>query len=317
MRNTKGETHVRPQLMRVETISELFEYLAGFPAPRLEFDFADELTESAWIFRGTSNSLFKLEPSIERCASEARIDWAALEAKASEEFKYRAQLHVAPPTPAQDELAWLALMQHYGIPTRLLDFTLSPFVALYFAARSAGKKGKYARVWALDWQALSQVSANVVTAARRAELKRKNEKSSCCVSLDPHAAGTNRDSLRSEALAMRRHAEEVLAATGTFRVELNRRGCACVALPPSYNPRLANQQGLFLLNGAEDLCLSTSLAMMMTGRKDWCRAIDIPVSLLPEIERRLYQMNIHEQVLFPDMSGLAGLISQRIRLHWT
>ena len=47
------------------------------------------------------------------------------------------------------------------------------------------------------------------------------------------------------------------------------------------------------------------------------QAFDIPVVLLPEIETRLFQMNIHEQSLFPDITGLAGLIKQRIRLHFS
>jgi len=38
---------------------------------------------------------------------------------------------------------------------------------------------------------------------------------------------------------------------------------------------------------------------------------------IPEIEDRLFQLNIHEQSLFPDMEGLSGLIRQRVRLHWT
>jgi len=79
---------------------------------------------------------------------------------------------------------------------------------------------------------------------------------------------------------------------------------------------LANQQGLFLLNGAEELSLSTSLARMMAGQTNWCRAFDIRTDLLLDIEKRLFQMNIHEQSLFPDINGLAELLKQRIRLHW-
>ncbi len=37
----------------------------------------------------------------------------------------------------QNETEWLALIQHFGGPTRLLDFTLSPFVAIFLALEKA------------------------------------------------------------------------------------------------------------------------------------------------------------------------------------
>lgn len=47
-----------------------------------------------------------------------------------------------------DDWYWYFLMQHYGCPTRLLDWTTNPLVALYFAARSANELD--AAVWILD-----------------------------------------------------------------------------------------------------------------------------------------------------------------------
>lgn len=317
------EPLIEPQVVSLTRWADIVEYLENFPPPRVGLDEYGDVRNTAWIFRGVSDAKFKLEPGIERSAGNAHMGsaaldmgWAALEEKVSEEFKYRAHVYLDRPLATDDELTWLALMQHYGIPTRLLDFTLSPFVALHFAARYYEGKRNCARVWAMDSEAIDRQCREVVTRARAAERQRRGERRGGRVSLRPDDAASDRDVLKSEALAKRRRAEDVLAATGTFRSELKRRGCVCVALPPSFNPRLANQQGLFLFNGAEDLPFETSLAKMMKGQANWCIALDFPVALLAEIEMRLFQMNIHEQSLFPDLHGLAGLIRQRIRLHW-
>lgn len=98
-------------------------------------------------YRGHANSQWRLRPRLYRLKSpyeeEIRI-----------EFRRRAALMVFEERPSSD-LEWYCLMQHYGAPTRLLDWSESALLGLYFAVRSqdrpAGDDGNgSAGVWVLD-----------------------------------------------------------------------------------------------------------------------------------------------------------------------
>lgn len=297
---------------------EIAECLGGFPAPKtaIVYDDEGEIDDKAsWVFRGLKSSSFGLQPTIEREAQSTKWEWPALERHVSNEFKARARMHLHASLIPGDELGWLALMQHYAIPTRLLDFTYSPFVALYFAIR-AGYVGPYrthVRLWAVDAIAVSEKSS-AWAARRNAEAPKKDGRRS---SINPFDFSSQRDAVVAESQGLSELIEQALAATGRFREELNRMGCIFAALPSAANPRLVSQQGVFLFNCAEGLGFQKSLTKMMEGcRGEWCKTFDIPVERIPEIESRLFQMNIHEQSLLPDLEGLAGLIRQKIRLHW-
>jgi hypothetical protein len=104
---------------------------------------------------------------------------------------------------------------------------------------------------------------------------------------------------------------------GVRRERFNRHGFVSMALPPVQNARLSCQQGVFLFNGAEGLTFESSLKCMIDGDSgDWYKRFQIPQSVLTDIESNLFQMNIHELSLFPDIEGLAGFVRQKVRLHW-
>jgi hypothetical protein len=94
----------------------------------------------AYWFRGQSNAEWLLEPSFMRSVKHRRVSpepATRLEKDALDAFKAQAHLFVRPYLldKVKTTACWWALMQHHGAPTRLLDWTISPFVALYFAAQ--------------------------------------------------------------------------------------------------------------------------------------------------------------------------------------
>lgn len=115
--------------------------------------FADSLDEY-WVFRGQADATWPLTTKLEREAEKRRRgshEWMYLERWMLWEFQRGAQNYLGD-LPAHDEyFDWLALMQHYGAPTRLLDFTHSFYVAAFFAMEERPQKEtKEAAVWAIN-----------------------------------------------------------------------------------------------------------------------------------------------------------------------
>jgi hypothetical protein len=102
-------------------------------------------------FRGQSSNHWRLEPSFTRCLRSLDVLGSQvedIEQESLKAFQSRAHLFVSPPLLAKVRTTpcWWALMQHHGAPTRLLDWTVSPYVAAYFAVQHNEAKADGA-VW--------------------------------------------------------------------------------------------------------------------------------------------------------------------------
>lgn len=107
------------------------------------------LNYSTYVYRGHADYKWKLEPTIDRILknSEDKLRQVHLE-----NFKLSTRGRRGPnPANLNSENDWWALGQHHGLKTPLLDWTESPFVALFFAAINGVKeKSKYITVFCLS-----------------------------------------------------------------------------------------------------------------------------------------------------------------------
>lgn len=114
-----------------------------------------------WYLRGQANATWQLRPSFLRIIGDDRPNaQAALEIEdlALSLFQSQAHLYLKPDLIDQNSwacIAWWSLMQHYSCPTRLLDWTRSPYVAAYFAVNQLCDRD--GAIWLFAAPALEEV----------------------------------------------------------------------------------------------------------------------------------------------------------------
>ncbi len=98
-----------------------------------------------WVYRGQSEVKWPIESSLRRVYNDiisikklafnktTPLPYYKHEQLLIDKFKSHAHLYVDYLPDEDENLEWLAIMQHYGAPTRLIDVSFSPYIALYFA----------------------------------------------------------------------------------------------------------------------------------------------------------------------------------------
>jgi hypothetical protein len=175
--------------------------------------------------------------------------------------------------PSDSVWNWLTLAQHHGLPTRLLDWTFSPYVALHFATDHPAEYEKDGVIWCLDY-----VAAHEHLPRRLRRL------------LDEESADVFTAEMLQRAAPTLEKFDRL--AQEPFLVFLD---------PPSLDERIVNQFALFsVLSGAE-----LRLEDWINDRAPLARRIVIPAALKWEVRDKLDQGNITERVLFPGLDGLS------------
>jgi FRG domain-containing protein len=228
---------------------------------------------SPFAFRGLNRVTHTLASSLVRLA-EPEADIARLEVALLRNFrKYGHGLA----TGADSIWDWLALGQHRGLPTRLLDWTYSPLVALHFATENTSQFDHDGIVWCVNF-----VEANKRLPARLKRMLQQEGSDTFTV--------------------------EMLSAFQSLRNfdALSREPFVVFLEPPAVDQRILNQLALFSLMSSPSAHLDDWLA----HHPYLCRRVVVPASLKWEIRDKLDQANINERVLFPGLDGLSRWLAR-------
>ncbi len=177
---------------------------------------------------------------------------------------------------------WIAVAQHHGLPTRLLDWTYSPYVALHFATQDLRQYDRDGIIWCVNY-----VEAHRLLPAKLKAILDHNRANAFTVEMLDHAA------------------------RGLPELErLSRRDFPVFLEPPSLDQRIVNQYALFSMMSSPTACLDQWLLRQHPGL---VRRVIIPAELKWEARDKLDQANITERVLFPGLDGL----SRWLQRHYT
>jgi len=239
--------------------------------------FADSWNEelgrfrSRFAFRGLSDAGYSLETTLIRLGG----DFASLEPHLLRNFRKYARRNVV----EQDSIwHWLSVAQHYGLPTRLLDWTYSPYVALHFVTANLEKFHLDGVIWAVDYLKTHQQLPHSL----------QNQ-------LAEEGANVFTVRMLTESLP---NLQDFNQLGGHYPIFFE---------PPSIDERISNQFALFSVMPEACGVLSRWLQKHPTL---WRRII-IPASLKWETRDKLDQANITERVLFPGLDGLSSWLKRQ------
>jgi hypothetical protein len=224
---------------------------------------------SPFAFRGLSDVDHLLANGLARLAG-GHPDVTKLELSMLRNFrKYAVQ---QAPSGADSVWHWLAVAQHHGLPTRLVDWTFSPFVALHFATEHPHDYARDGVIWCVDF-----VRANKLLPKRlRAILEEDGSDTFTAEMLNTFSTVRDFDGMARE----------------PFLLFLE---------PPALDTRILNQAALFSLMPSS----TASLHDWLVAHPDLCRRVLVPAELKWEVRDKLDQANVTERTLFPGLDGLS------------
>lgn len=256
--------------LSVHRVESLHDYVAIIEGLR------EQSGDQLW-FRGSSRSGHSLLPSLYRhtgCTTDA--DFLRVEADIFNRFRQRSIPYQA--RPITERWEYLFLMQHYGVPTRLLDWTENPFVALYFSLlgvqswnETTTMEEEECAVWVLDPGAWNRVALDHFT-FREGVLSFGDNSPADDYIPNPIDQLRNRDP---------------------------------IAIYAAYNSnRIVAQRGVFIIFGLGRDPIEAIFAREAFSDSVLTKIV-VPGPVMQRTQRNLTEMGFTPSVIFPDLDGSA------------
>ncbi|MFM0466791.1 FRG domain-containing protein [Paraburkholderia strydomiana] len=240
-----------------------------------------------YVFRGQADSAWGLQSSLERMLGDG---WAAERARIFENhsldtFQSKYHIYCGAEHRPKSKLSWLSVMQHYGVPTRLIDFTTSPYIALYFALETYNPRSNIdLSIFAIDYTSVMDQSI--------AYIKSKDNK------------------FNETRMSIYRKQDEI------FEDILDRYSydVAWISEPVESNVRIDRQSGTFLISGSLERPMEEILSLPIYERTD-IKKLTIPAELYEGIFVALRKMSINSKSIYGDLAGLAKSIRMELNAY--
>ena len=261
------------------------------------------------FYRGISDSSYVPVPSVYRNNTIKYED------------KYINDIRVSNPgfVQGRDYIDELSALQHYWCPTRLLDLTINPLVALYFACEdlqtdNSSKEGCIEFYLAKSDEILHSNSDKVLILTALSHLPENDKKAILEICVDEiESKGVNKAILNgtlASRVSVKKLYREILRTTNFDR------SIMCIDLLQSFyvqpalnNSRIRAQSGLFLING---LCQNERECSLRNNNKMFARII-VPSSAKKNILRELDRVGINRKTMFPEIEDTVKYLKTKYK----